>query len=303
MSAATEPAPVRQGVAVVGLGSMGRRIAATLARAGFEVIGWNRTPRDFADLGAVGVRAVRDVSAAVRGAAVVLAVPLEYAHTRAALSGPARAGDLTGATLLNFSYGTVTEAREMQAWAQAAGMDYLDGNLLCYPDEVGSEAGRCVLSGSSTAHAATRDLVAAIGPGDYLGPDVAASSAVGSAVGVVFYHAALAAFYESLAFVARFGVAPRQVLPHLQAMLDLLSSHFVSDIDRVEQREYDQPSASIAVHLAGVRIAAHDLAVLGQPSPLMRGFEELVQPLVDAGAGEQSIALLYDHLLQKAGAP
>lgn len=82
-------------------------------------------------------------------------------------------------------------------------------------------------------------------------------------------------------------------------MLDLLSTHFGTDIGTIESGRYAESSASVDVHLDGVRMAMADLEAVGQPSPLMRGFVELVEPLAAAGHGDESIARLYD-LLRRA---
>jgi len=283
-------------IAVVGLGSMGRAIATALAREGSMVTGWNRTPREVE-----GVRVQTDVAEAVRGADLVIAVPMSYANSREALAPVAAAGGLRDVALLNLSWGTLDDAVQMQAWCATGGADYLDGSLLCYPDEIGTEAGRIVFSGSSARAEEVGTLISPLGPASYLGEDPVAANAVGTAAGMVFYHAALAAFYEAIAFASRFGVAPAALLPELRGMLDLLSTHFEADIARIESDDYANPSASIDVHLDGVRMAIADMAAAGQPSPLMAGFAQLVQPLVDDGLGDQSIARLFGHLTSPPG--
>ena len=50
-----DPSPERGRVAFLGLGTMGAAMAANLARAGFEVTGWNRTPGRAAELADLGV--------------------------------------------------------------------------------------------------------------------------------------------------------------------------------------------------------------------------------------------------------
>ncbi len=58
-------------VAFVGLGVMGSAMAVNLVRAGFDVIGYNRTPGKTAALAAHGVRAADSVADAVREASAV----------------------------------------------------------------------------------------------------------------------------------------------------------------------------------------------------------------------------------------
>ena len=288
-------------LAVIGLGRMGSRVARVLARDGSPLVAWNRTVPDPEAWANSGVTLHRDAGAAVREAALVIAVPLAYENTREALKSVAEAGAMRGKVLVNLSWGSLQGAADMQRWCQAAGAEYLDGALLCYPDELGGDAGRIVISGSRTAAAEVLESLAPLGSVTYLGDDPAAANAVGTSVGAVFYHAALAAFYEAIAFSSRFGVEPEALLPEIRRMLDLLSTHFDIDIATIRSGRYDEPSATVDVQLDGVRMAACDLASVGQPSPLMRGFLELVGPLASAGHGDGSIARLYDVLRSQPG--
>ena len=63
-----EPSPERGRVAFLGLGTMGSAMAANLARAGFTVTGWNRTPGRAPDLAGLGVTIAETPAAAVADA-------------------------------------------------------------------------------------------------------------------------------------------------------------------------------------------------------------------------------------------
>ena len=72
MSAVSEPP--REGVAVIGLGSMGLGMATSLLRAGFGVTGCDVAPAAVARLVEAGGRAAPTPAAAAAGAAVVVAL-------------------------------------------------------------------------------------------------------------------------------------------------------------------------------------------------------------------------------------
>lgn len=61
-------------VAVIGLGVMGGPMAANLVRAGFDVVGYNRTPAKTERLVAAGGRAAPDIAGAVAEAEAVITV-------------------------------------------------------------------------------------------------------------------------------------------------------------------------------------------------------------------------------------
>jgi 3-hydroxyisobutyrate dehydrogenase-like beta-hydroxyacid dehydrogenase len=282
-------------VAVLALGSMGKAIAGALAQAGVDVVAWNRTPLP-ADAIPDGVQVRPSVRDAVADAWLVIAVPSAYEDTRSVLAELAADGALRGRVLLNLSWGSLADAEEMQRWCSGAGIAYLDGNLMCYADDIGTPSGRLVVSGTCPELDRVLDLWRLVGPVQHLGPDPAAANALGTAAGVVFYHSALAAFYESIAFASRFGVSPAAMVPEIRAMFDLLGSHLDADVAALEAQQFDDPNANLMVHVDGVRLAIADLEAAGQPAPLLRGFLELAQPLLDAGYADQSIGRLYDVL-------
>ena len=67
-----DPSPDRGQVAFLGLGTMGSAMAANLARAGFAVTGWNRTPGRAADLAELGVTMAETPAAAVADTGIVV---------------------------------------------------------------------------------------------------------------------------------------------------------------------------------------------------------------------------------------
>ena len=74
--------------AVIGLGSMGSGMAASLLRAGFSVAACDVNPEAVARFREAGGEAAGHPAAAAEGAAVVVAVVVNAAQTEAVLFGP-----------------------------------------------------------------------------------------------------------------------------------------------------------------------------------------------------------------------
>ena len=93
----TEP---RQRVAFLGLGTMGAAMAANLARAGFQVTAWNRTPGRAPELAELGVETAPNPASAAAHADIVVICVSDTPDVEAVLFGPdgvaggARAGTL-----------------------------------------------------------------------------------------------------------------------------------------------------------------------------------------------------------------
>ncbi|AYG64419.1 NAD(P)-dependent oxidoreductase [Rhizobium jaguaris] len=77
-----QPAQSTRAVAVLGTGLIGAAVARNLARKGFEVRAWNRSAQKARALATDGVTPFEDISAAVRGATIVITVLKDGPATR-----------------------------------------------------------------------------------------------------------------------------------------------------------------------------------------------------------------------------
>ncbi|HEX5589097.1 MAG TPA: NAD(P)-binding domain-containing protein, partial [Candidatus Limnocylindrales bacterium] len=74
-------------VGFVGLGTMGGAMAANVARAGFEVTAWNRTPGRAAELGELGVTLARSPAEVAAASDVVVTIVSDTPDVEAVLFG------------------------------------------------------------------------------------------------------------------------------------------------------------------------------------------------------------------------
>ncbi|MFF4083675.1 NAD(P)-dependent oxidoreductase [Streptomyces sp. NPDC001777] len=122
---ATDPAPQRPVVAVLGTGTMGSGMARSLLRAGIEVRAWNRTHARAAPLAADGATVAETAEQAVRGADVVLTMLNDGPSVAAALD--AAAGGLhTGQVLLQSTTVGPDATAELARRTAELGPVYLD---------------------------------------------------------------------------------------------------------------------------------------------------------------------------------
>ncbi|HET9680476.1 MAG TPA: NAD(P)-binding domain-containing protein, partial [Candidatus Limnocylindrales bacterium] len=75
-------------VGFVGLGTMGGAMAANVARAGFSVAAWNRTPGRAAGLADLGVSLAPTAAAAASEADVIVTIVSDTPDVEAVLFGP-----------------------------------------------------------------------------------------------------------------------------------------------------------------------------------------------------------------------
>ncbi len=116
-------------IAFLGLGAMGRRMAANLLKAGHTLTVWNRTPNAVDSLLAAGARWAETPSKAATSADFVISMVRDDAASRFVWTDPehgAFAAMAPGATAIESSTLSVDWIRELGKSAQARGIDLLE---------------------------------------------------------------------------------------------------------------------------------------------------------------------------------
>ncbi|MEO5940855.1 MAG: NAD(P)-dependent oxidoreductase [Candidatus Limnocylindrales bacterium] len=152
-------------VGFLGLGTMGAAMAANLARAGFAVTAWNRSPGRASELDALGVARADTPAAVARAAAIVVACVSDTPDVEAILFGPdgLAAGARPGQLVIDCSTISPSATRDFAARLEQRGVDLVDA-----PVSGGSEgAQKATLTifcgGSADAVGRARPVLAAMG--------------------------------------------------------------------------------------------------------------------------------------------
>jgi 3-hydroxyisobutyrate dehydrogenase-like beta-hydroxyacid dehydrogenase len=164
-------------VAVVGLGSMGSRIARRLLDAGHELVVWNRDPARTAPLTAAGAGAAESPAAAARQAEAVITMVSNPDALRDVTEGPAGVGEgLTPpTTLIQMStVGTAATAR-LAALSEDAGL--LDAPVLGSVAEAEAGTLKIYAGGDEPLVERWTPLLATLGSVIHVGPVGAGSAA------------------------------------------------------------------------------------------------------------------------------
>lgn len=132
-------------VAVLGTGIIGAAVARNLARKGFAVRAWNRSPEKARALAADGVAPFDDGAEAVRGAAQVITVLKDGPAVLDAMQA-ARPGMEPGTTWLQLSTVGIEANDQLAAFAREAGLGFFDAPVLGTRQP--AEQGKLVILGS-----------------------------------------------------------------------------------------------------------------------------------------------------------
>ena len=152
-------------IGFLGLGTMGAAMAANLARAGFSVTAWNRSPGRAPELDGLGVARADTPAAATTASDVVVVCVSDTPDVEAILFGPdgVAAGAQRGQLVIDCSTISPSATRDFAARLAAAGVDLVDA-----PVSGGSEgAQKATLTifcgGEAAAVERARPILAAMG--------------------------------------------------------------------------------------------------------------------------------------------
>jgi 3-hydroxyisobutyrate dehydrogenase len=202
-------------VAVLGLGAMGRAIAARLLGAGHDVRVWNRTPGRDDELVAAGARRSTTPADAVREAEVVITMVTDPPALEAVLFGPDGAASAIpeAATLIDMS--TVGPTEIASVVERVAPVAVLDAPVLGSVPSVESGSLVILAAGDHKVFEHHTELLALLGRPIYAGP--AGSGAMLKLVNNAASIATLVALGELLALTDRAGLGIDAVLQSLEA--------------------------------------------------------------------------------------
>jgi len=270
-------------VGVIGLGTMGQPIAHRIARAGHEILAWNRTAGRAESLPRESAVAVRSAAEACQ-AEIVLTILSDDAAVEGVLFDGGRliAAGVPG--LVHACLSTISDrlARRLAAAHEAAGQAYVSAPLFGPPEAAAAGRLLVVTAGPRVAAQRAQPVLEQLGRVQYLGEDAATANVV-KAAGNFLMAAVVEALRDSMQVVHAAGVDPREFAgivtqslfptPVYQYLGGMMAARQLQGGARVPNpflRGADQTAATaaalrVSAPLAG-HIAAQDSARAGSPT-------------------------------------
>ncbi|MER5297605.1 NAD(P)-binding domain-containing protein [Streptomyces pharetrae] len=281
-------------VTVVGMGSMGRALAAAFVDAGHPTTVWNRTPAKAAPLVARGAVHARTLKAALEASPLVVTCLTTFEDTRSAL-GPTEAA-LSGRALVTLNSGSPADARAMAAWAAGRGARFLAGAVKNVPEAVGAADTLLYYSGDKAVFDEYETTLKVLG-GDtvHLGDETDLAALYEMAVGAMLLPALVGFFHGAAAVQAR-GLEASSMVRFAGKWLDMITSLLPVYAAEIDSGDYTDAASSVNLFLAG---AAHDKELAeetGVDGAWLAPLHDLVERAAAAGHGDHSISALTEVL-------
>lgn len=268
-------------IGFVGLGRMGQGMAGNLARAGHEVVGWNRSPIDAETL--ASITPVKTAAEALQ-AEVVFTMLSDDAAIREVLLAPAvlERGQVG---LIQVVTATISPqlAQELAERHAALGFGYVAAPVFGTPDVAASGNLNIMAAGAPDVLARVQPLFDIIGKRVFVMGDRPAQANVSKIAGNMMLTMAIEALAEGLAMTTGFGVKPQDFLD-----LMLQTQFGCRAYENYGRRIVDanfEPGFKMALGLKDLRLATDVAASTHASTPMLDAVRERMRQAVEAGMG------------------
>jgi 3-hydroxyisobutyrate dehydrogenase-like beta-hydroxyacid dehydrogenase len=279
-------------VTVIGLGAMGSALANALLTKGFKVTVWNRNKTKAASLASKGAFVAESITDAIKASPLLLVCVSDYKATTRIFAEAGANELLAERTLVQFSTGTPKEARELDAWAKKNGANCLNGDILAWPRQIGTEEATITFSGDNkTFKQHVTELNALAGNINFVGEEPGTSAVLFMAVmsylagnWIGFSHGALICENEGLRPDA-FG----ELIYNISPILATESKHMGQVI---QHNKFTDPESTINTTGLDLHLLVQQAEEAGISKELPQFAANIFQRAIDAGFGQEEHAAI-----------
>lgn len=284
----------RSPVTAMGLGLMGKALAATFLDAGHPTTVWNRTVGAADTLIPRGAVVASSPAEAVSAAGLIVVCVTDNDVLHAILDPVA--DQLKGRVVVNLSSGSSDQARANAAWADRHGFGYLDGAIMAVPAGVGGPEAVFFYAGGEDVfrqHASALGVLG--GATTYLGADHGLASLYDVALLGVMY-GLLTSFVQAVALLDTAGVKASEFLPWSTKWVDIVKLFATDYADQIDagDRAYPAHDATMEVNFGAIGHVLHENESKGVNAELPRLLHELMGRTVAGGYGRSSFASMVE---------
>ena len=254
-------------IGFIGLGSMGRGMAASLVRMGQDVTVYNRTPGRAQALVAQGARLAGSVAEACRGESVVTMLSNDEAVESVVFG----AGGIIASLRPNgihVSSSTISPhlSRRLAAAHAAAGQRYVAATVFGRPDVAAAGRLVVVVAGARETVEAADPIFKSIGRATFVVSDSPAAANIVKLSGNFLLAALIESLGEAMTLVEHGGVERQRYLEVMLALFD--SPPFRTYGSLIAQQRYEPAGFAAPLGQKDIRLALEAAEELHVPMPL-----------------------------------
>jgi 3-hydroxyisobutyrate dehydrogenase-like beta-hydroxyacid dehydrogenase len=287
-------------VGFLGLGHMGKAIAANLIRAGHRLCVWNRSAGAARELEAMGARIAPDPAAAARGEVLMSMLADDDALRTILRDGRVLESAAPGLIHVNLATVSVELTRELAQLEQARGMRHVAAPVFGRPEVAQSAKLNVVVAGDAAAIAKIEPLLAAIGERTWRVGDLPEHASIVKLAGNFMIASAIETMAEAAALVQAHGVVPARFLEVLTSTLFASPAYQIYGRLLAEQR-YEPAGFRLRLGLKDVRLSLLAGEQANVPLPFASVLRDHFIEAVAMGAGDKDWSALGEIAARHAG--
>jgi 3-hydroxyisobutyrate dehydrogenase-like beta-hydroxyacid dehydrogenase len=285
-------------VAFLGLGIMGRAMAANLAKAGHEVTVWNRSPGKEKEVD--GARSAASPGEAARGAEVVWMCVSDTKAVESVLFGPGGVEESLTEGMIIVDSSTIAPSATLRfaARAKTRGVDYVDAPVT--GSKIGAEGGTLIfiVGGDEAVLEKLNPLFAAMGKKIFrmgeTGKGHAAKLVMNLQIALIYE-----GFAEALTLAAKLGVDIATLMPLVNASM-VRSGVVDYKAPFVMKRDFS-PNFPLRLMLKDLRLALDAAKEVRVKLPGLETVEEIYEMAAEEGQADLDYAATLTLLEKWAG--
>lgn len=287
-------------IAYLGMGIMGRGMAANLIEAGHDVTVWNRTAEKAQPVVEKGAKLAGTPAEAVQGAEIVMYCLSDDAAVEDLVFGEGRLIDAVQSGQIVVDMSTVhpdTSAREAAAF-QEKGARFLDAPVFGSKGEAAAGGLWIVVGGDRELYEEVKPVLEPLSETThYMGGTGKGASM--KLVGNLVVASQIEALGEALILATKAGLNPRDVIGVL-SVTDFKSPLFAGVGNSVVERNFETFFA-LKLMLKDANLIARFAQDLNSPTPAAAAVRETLKTAVNKGWGEENASALIKALEEAAG--
>jgi 3-hydroxyisobutyrate dehydrogenase-like beta-hydroxyacid dehydrogenase len=275
---------------------MGQALSGALLDAGHRVTVWNRTASKADALRPKGAGVAADPAAAVAASELTLVNVVDHDAVDAVLAAAGAAVD--GRVIVGLSSDTPDRARHTAKLVADRGGRYLDGAIMTPTSTIGTPDASILFAGPNDTFDAYRDVFTALGQVTWLGDEYGRAASFDMSLLDLFW-TSVSGFMHALEVARANGITGRELLPHANGIVEILSPIFTEFVERVENGNHGDSNAPVSSVAASVRhliAASHDAGVNAGVLEAFRGY---VDATVAAGHGADEASRIAEAMRRR----
>jgi len=281
-------------VTVLGLGLLGSAVARATLDAGLKTTVWNRSPARATSFSESAASVAVSAEDAVDASDVIVVCLQDYAAMDDVLRAATVEARLAGKTLVQLSTGTPAQARAAAGWVEGVGAAYLDGAIMGFPKDIGTDGLLVLYGGAEETFAVCDPFATAIGGTAFrVGDDPGQAAALNTAL-ISLYFSFLFGVLNGAAICDAEGV-PVETFGGIGAsLMPVLSGVMERSVAMISQGSYETELNTLetsAVSMKQLAAVMRNAEIDGRFVDVMRAF---ATEAIEAGKGGVSHAVLFE---------